>query len=148
MKQFHLFFGVAARNGNNRRSEFFKSVVKPERTREKSVTERDLSHVVIGHADRSAKTRNAVRPHIEVVAGITDDRGIAGRARRGVNADNLFHRLREKSVGVIVPDVAFFGIRYVLNIAERFYLVPAYARRFKALCIKRNVIFAVIDQML
>ncbi len=36
----------------------------------------------------------------------------------------------------------FFGIRYVLNIAERFYLVPAYARRFKkALCIKRNVIF-------
>ncbi len=79
--------------------------------------ERDLCNVVISHADCRTKTRNAVRPHIKVIAGITDDRGIAGRARRGVNADNLFHRLREKSVRVIVPDVAFF--RYTVCIEYR-----------------------------
>ena len=121
--------------------------MKTESARKKSVAERDLRDVVIGNADGGAQTGNAVRPHIDVVSGIADDRRVPRRARGRVNADDLFHRLREKPVRVIVPYVAFFGIRYVLNIAECFYFVSAYARFFKTLGVKRNVVFAIIDDV-
>src|SRR5699024_1090048 len=79
LQKHSLLFGVARADGNNGASDFLKTVVQSQSTGEKTVSERNLSHVVVCNSDSGAKPCHAVAPVAEVVSGISDYSGLARR---------------------------------------------------------------------
>jgi hypothetical protein len=89
LEQLRLTGSVPARSGHDRAAEPLGAVVKAEAAGEQAVAVGDVNDRPRPSAGRRDRAGAAVGPAVDVAPRIGDDRRLAARARRGVDADAL-----------------------------------------------------------
>ena len=118
LHQHELLFGVAAADGQYRAAELFAAVVKSESAGEKSVAVGDLQNVFVGNAVHRQTPRSRFRPDFDIALGVGQAYGFAGRARRAVEAHDLFHRRGGKPERIFVAQVGLHHERKLGDIFQ------------------------------
>jgi hypothetical protein len=118
-EQLHLATGVAARRGDDARAEALRSAVHAEAPREEPVAPRHLKHLAGQHAAERERARVDLGEDREIVRGIRADRGIAGGARRRVDASQLALGHAEHAERIRVAQIALLRERERREVGER-----------------------------
>ncbi len=127
--QLHLPFGLAARHRNHRASRRFGAVVRAQSAGEQAVAVGDVHLHAGAAAGGPNRARDQIAPGGQIVARIADDRGLAGRARGGVNPRDLFPGHGEKAEGIRVAQIRLGRERESGQIGERAQVIRLDARR-------------------
>ena len=114
-----LPLAVARADGDRERPEPLGAVVQADAAREQAVAHHVLEHVGLPHAGHVHGPGREVGPPFDIGPCVVDDRGVAGGARRGVQAHHLLHRHREEAVGEMVPQVRLGGEGQARDVRDR-----------------------------
>src|SRR5678815_2348788 len=83
--------------------------MRAEAAGEEAISVRDVHDVTRATAGGANRARHHCRPGVDVVARVADDRGLAGRSRRRVDARDLTPWHGEHAERVVVAQVALHG---------------------------------------
>ena len=147
LQEHNLPLGIARRDGNDRRAQLLHAVMQAETAREQAVTERDVEDVLVRRPRHHEDARDTGRPVVQIIAGIAADDGLARRARRGVQADDLLHRHGEEAERIMIAQIVFGRVRNIFNILERFDMLGFEADFIEPLLIHRHALVGVRDDM-
>ena len=87
--QLHLLFGLPTRHGHHRTTEPFRAVVRAQTPGEQAVAIGHVHNVPRTPTRGIDRSRDELGPDINVLFGIADHRGLARRARGGMDTHNL-----------------------------------------------------------
>ena len=146
--KFQLLDRIARRGGDDRRADFFQSVMQAERAGEHPVAETDLHDRLVGRAGGDGLPRHLLAPVVHILARVADDGGVPRGAGGGVDAHELLLRDRKHTERVGVTQVGLGGVGDVLYVGERFDFVRRHARFRQPFVVKRDVAVAVVYQRL
>ena len=104
--QLHLLLGLAARHRDHGAAGALGAVVRAQAAGEQAVAVGDVDHVARPAAGGADRARHQVGPGVDVLQGVADDGGLAGRARGGMDARHPFPRHREQAERIVVAQVA------------------------------------------
>ena len=122
--------------------------MQTERTREHAVSEADLRHIVRRRAAHRRDTRDAFRPHIEVILRIAYDGGLTRRTRRGVHAHELFSRNGKEAERIIVAKIRLRGERQLREIFQCLDVVGFHAGFVHLLAIRKHFFIHAMHRLL
>ena len=148
LEQHDLPVGIARRHGHHRRPQLFHPVMQAETAREQAVTEGDVEDILVRRPRHGEDAGDAGRPVVEVCPRIAADDGLARRARRGMQADDLFHRHGKQAEGIVVAQVVFGGIRDQLDVFERLDMLRLQADLVKAAAVHGHVFVRIAHGVL
>ncbi len=113
---------VAAGHGDHGGAERLAAVVGAETAGEEAVAVAVLDHVAPVDAAGDEGPDHDLLPDLDVLPGVGDDDGLPGRARGGVEADDLLHGAGEEAERVGVSQVGLHRegqLRQVLEVPDR-----------------------------
>ena len=117
--QHELLLGVAGGGWQHRAAEVLAAVVEAEAAGEESVAVGDLEDVLVSEPVHRERARGRVRPDLDVTLRVGDADGLAGRAGRAVEADDLLERSGGQAGRILVAEVRLFHEREPREILER-----------------------------
>ena len=122
--------------------------MQAETAREQAVAEGDVEDILVRRPRHGEDAGDAGRPVVEVCPRIAADDGLARRARRGVQADDLFHRHGKQPEGIVVAQVVFGGIRDQFDVFERLDMLRLQADLVKAAAVHGHVFVRIAHGVL
>ena len=120
--------------------------MKTQSSGEHSVAEAYLNGCFLGCARCGCKARHLLAPVFKILPCISDNSGVAGGSRGGVQADKLLFRHGEKAERVVVPKILLCGIGDILNIRKLLYPLCGNVVFFKSVMIELYVFVAIINE--
>ena len=148
LQEHDLPLGVARGDGNDRRTQLLHAVMQTESARKQTVAERDVEDVLVRRPRHHENARDAGRPIVQILAGIAADDGLARRARRGVQADNLLHRHGKKTERIMVSQIVLGRVRNIFDVFERPDMLGSESDLIEPLLIHGHALVRVRDDML
>ena len=109
--QLHLLLGLAAAHRHHGAAQPLGAVMRAQAAGEQAVAVGHMHHVAGPPTCGADAARTQVGPGVDVVLRVADHRGLAGRARRCVDARDLRARHREHAERVVVAQVLLGGER-------------------------------------
>ena len=100
-----LPLGHPTRGGHDRHPEPLGAVVVAEPAGEEPVAERVVEHHPRLRAEHREAARVDLGEELDVGARVADDRGLAGRPRRAVDAHDLLPRHGEEAERVVIAQI-------------------------------------------
>ena len=143
-----LLLAVARRGRHDGRADILQAVMQSERAGEHTVSETDLRHIVRRGAAHRRDTRDAFRPHIEVVLGITHHGRLTRRTGGSVHAHEFLLRNGEKTEGVIVAEVGFRGKRQFREVFQGLDVIGLDADGIHLLAIRKHLLVHAVYGLL
>ena len=114
-----LPFGVAARGGDHRGAQAFRSVVGSQTAGEQTVAVRVLHDIALMQATGDKGALDDLGPHLQIGFGIGHDDRLPGSSAGGVQPDDVLHGTGEKSKGIGVAQVGSYGERQPGQVGRR-----------------------------
>src|SRR3954467_14147386 len=147
-EQLDLALGHATRDRDGYTAEFLGAVMNAEAAGEKAVAIGIVDLHAGPAAARVNRARAHVRPGADIELGIADDRRLAGRTGRRVDADDLVHRHGEHAIGIIGAQIVLAGERKFAQVGEVLQIVRMPARRIEAFLIVPHVLVSMLERPL
>ena len=104
-----LALGLAAGDRHHGATQALGAVVRAQPAGEQAVTMRDMNDVRTAGASGTQRAGHDVGPVVDVIARVANDGRLAGRAARGVDADDVVERHREHAVRIGFAQVLLGG---------------------------------------
>ena len=105
----------------------------------------DVARACAAGPDRAGHQR---RPRLDVASGIADNGWFAGRAARGVHADDFGSRHGKQAERIAIPEVLLRGERKTCEIGERAQIVRMRSDRDAFLLVRGDVVVGVANRPL
>ena len=135
-----LAFGVAGRGRNHRSADFSRAVMQAESAGKQPIAIGDV-HKIAGISARCRQgTGGALRPHVEVVLGISNHRLFPGGPGGGVNPYHFIHRRRKKAIGIVVAQVLLISKGQLGQVIDAADVIRPDSHLVKLFVIKRDVL--------
>ena len=144
--QLHLPLGHAAGHRDHRGAERLRAVVRAQPAGEEAVAVSDVDDVARAAARRADRARHHRRPRVDVLRRVADDRRLAGRARRRVDADDLLARDREHPERIVVAQVLLGRERKLREVRERLQVARMHAGGVELAPVVRHVVVRVRER--
>ena len=141
--QLHLALRHPARHRHDRAAQALGAGVGAEAPGEQAVAIRVVEDHPAATARRTDGAGDHVGPHVEVVAGVADDRRLAGRAARRVEPYDVLARHREHAERVVLAQRGLRGERQPGEVGEGLDLVGVHARVVERLPVVGDVVVGV-----
>src|SRR5690606_38328879 len=138
-EQLDLPLGLAAAEGDDRQAESLGAIVGAQSAREEPVAVADMDDIVGAGPRRADRASDDVRPGIDVARGIADHGGLAGRAARCVDANDLFAVQRKHPEGIVGPQVRLGSEPELAQVVERAQVVGMYPGGVEGASVLGNV---------
>jgi hypothetical protein len=135
--------GHAAGDRHHGAAESLGAVVRAESTGEQPIAVRDVHHHPRPPAGRADRARHDVGPGVDVALRVSDDRRLAGRTARAVDAHDLLARHREHPERVRVAQVLLARERELREVLEGAAVVRVDTVRVERLAVERDVVVRV-----
>ena len=145
LDQLHLLLGLAARHRNHGAAGALRTVVRAQAACEEAVAVGDVDHVAGPAAGGADRARDQVGPGIDVVQRVADDRGLAGRSGRGVDARDTLARHGEHAERVVVAQVGLDRERELGQVGELFQVAGMDALGVERAPVVGDVVVGVPD---
>ena len=126
--QLDLALGHPARDRNGDAAEFLGAVMDAEAAGEQTVAVGIVDLHPRPAAARHDAARTDIGPGADIELGVADDRRLAGRARRGMNAHHLVHRHREHPIGIVRAQIVLRRQRKLAQVGQVLQVVGMHAR--------------------
>ena len=127
LHQRHLPLGGAARDRNGGEAEPLGAVVEAEPAGEQPVAIGIVEDVAGPGAHAGERARHQVRPEIEIGLGVADHGRLAGRARGGMQPQQVLARHGEQAERISVAQVGLDRERQARDVGERLDLLGLHA---------------------
>ena len=114
-----LLLGVARAHGNGHGAHALGTELEADACGPQAITRRDVDAVFARAADGTVAASEHLGPVVNVLLGVRDDDGGAGRARRGVDANDFFVGNRLDSQGIRLAQVCLLGEGKLLEVLLR-----------------------------
>ena len=114
--ELQLLFGIARTHGDSHGAQKLATSLEADASRPQAVTRRNLNAIGRRHPSVLVATRELDGPVLDVLLGVRDDDRRTGRARRGVDADDLLLRNGSQSKRISLAQIAFVSERQLLEI--------------------------------
>jgi hypothetical protein len=139
----HLPLGHPAGDGNHRAAEPLGAIVRPEPAGEEPVPIGDVNAVAGPSASSPDRACADVGPHVDVAPRVADDGRLAGRATRGVDADDLVRGDGEHAERVVRAQVVLAREGKAREIVETRAVVGMDTRGIERTVVVRHVLVGV-----
>ena len=116
---FQLFFRIAGAHGDSHSAEAFYAGLKARAGCPETVAGGDLDAVALGETGYRKAAGKHIGPVVDILLGVGDDDGLAGRAGGGMDAHHLFVGHALHAQGIVFPQLAFGGEGQLFKIGLR-----------------------------
>src|SRR5690606_37704263 len=141
--QLHLFLGLPAGHGDDRTAGALRAIVGAQAAGEQAVAVGDVDGVARAAARCADRSRHQLGPGVDVLQGVADDGGLAGRARRSMQAGQAFPGHGEHAEGVVAAQVFLGGAGEFADVFQALQVVGVDAARVEGLAVVRYVFVGV-----
>jgi hypothetical protein len=141
--QLNLLLGLAAGHRDHRAAQPLGAVVGAETTGKQAVTIADVDHVATPATAGVERTRHQLRPHVDVVLGVTDDGRLAGGARGRVHPHHLLARDGEHREGVTLAQIVLGREGKFFQVVEGLQIVGMHPVRLELVPVMRDMLVSV-----
>ena len=148
LDQCHLPFGHPARDRHHGAAQTFGTVMRAKPPGEQSIAVGHMADVARTPARGPDGPRNQVRPIVDIALGIADHGRLAGRAGRGMDADQLLARDGEHAEGIVVAQILLVGEGELRQISQRMQVFGMHARLVETLAVEGRVLIGVLQRPL
>ena len=142
----NLPLGHAAGHRDDGAAEPLGAVMRAEAAGEQAVAIGDVDLHARPAAAGADAARADVGPGADVVTGVADDGRLAGRARRGVQANDLLTRHRKHAERIICAQIGLGGEREFRKVGKLLQVAGINARLLEGAAIMRHVVVGVIER--
>ncbi len=143
-----LALGVAAADRDHGRAQSLGAVVRPQAAGEEAVAVGVLDDVAAMEPARGEGPDHDLRPDVQIGLRVRNHDRLPGRAGRGVEPDDLFHRAGEEPERIGVAQVRLDRERQLRDVLERDDGSGSHSALVQALPEQGNVIVGAADHRL
>ena len=147
LEQHDLAFGQAAGQRQHGHAQTLRPVVEAEAAGEQAVAVGVVQDVAGARPGGGHAARHQIGPHVEVLARVADDGGLAGGARRGMEAHHLVARHGEHAERVGGAQVVLHGEGEAGEVVEALEVAGLDAGGVEAFAVEGHVVVGVPDDL-